>query len=552
MKAGLHGPHMGDRMNEEKEAKLHQLIRLIANGSTTAEAAEMLQLTGRTARRWLKEGAPSGKKKAPKAPPINKNLVRKPGYSKFAEPVDTTLVGWRRFVISSIQNDVPIDKDFLAALRFYCKRRKAKLILIPVDYCLNAHSVWPVDELELYRSNVSLSKHLKLMAAMPVSPTIVESLAGLASLSKGSSMIIGHPQICKEGMASYGTAPAEMHTTGSISRPQKAYSHTKTGEKAKINHSLAALVVELGQGDSHFVRVLNGDKSSGFFDCGRGDEGYYSKDGFAKLRGGDVEVMVTGDEHAAQADPLFVEVTYTRKDSMSEVMRPKRHVRHDLLDFMFQNHHDMADNLRRVAKHLSGVDRVEDELVLTSNHLRKTKKPWAEDIIVSSNHDEAFYKWLTTVNIKNDVLNAKLYFKMNWLMLDNLETNSNGGQFPNPFKLWMEHSEHAGLLKTTRFLGSNESYRVCGVEFGLHGHHGANGARGSLKGFAAMPFKVSVGHGHTSGINKGAQMGGHGTKGMAYMKGASSWTQTNGFLYKNGTRQQTTIINGEWRGPALT
>jgi hypothetical protein len=83
---------------------------------------------------------------------------------------------------------------------------------------------------------------------------------------------------------------------------------------------------------------------------------------------------------------------------------------------------------------------------------------------------------------------------------------------------------------------------------GYHGDRGANGARGSLAGWAKIGTKVIVGHTHSPGIEKGAYMIGTSSKlSLEYTSGPSSWMNTHAIIHPDGKRQLITIINGEWR-----
>ena len=100
----------------------------------------------------------------------------------------------------------------------------------------------------------------------------------------------------------------------------------------------------------------------------------------------------------------------------------------------------------------------------------------------------------------------------------------------------------------SKFLQRDESYTVCGVELGLHGDQGSNGARGDIRAFDKMGSKTVTGHTHTPGIIGGAyQVGTNSVLRLEYNPGPSSWLHTDCILYANGKRSLVNFINGKFR-----
>jgi hypothetical protein len=113
--------------------------------------------------------------------------------------------------------------------------------------------------------------------------------------------------------------------------------------------------------------------------------------------------------------------------------------------------------------------------------------------------------------------------------------------------MWAESfkaEEYNGVL----FLREDESFRLFDIEFGIHGHLGANGARGSLNTFRKMGPKANVGHAHSAAILDGIyQAGVSGNLDMGYNRGLSSWSHSHIVTYANGKRAIITMSDGEWR-----
>jgi hypothetical protein len=104
-----------------------------------------------------------------------------------------------------------------------------------------------------------------------------------------------------------------------------------------------------------------------------------------------------------------------------------------------------------------------------------------------------------------------------------------------------------------RFLREDESFVVChsyagGVENGMHGDLGPNGARGSIRAFARMGRRANVAHSHSAGIfNEVYQAGTSSMLDLGYNRGPSSWSHTHIVTYPEGTRSMVTLWKGRWR-----
>jgi hypothetical protein len=104
-----------------------------------------------------------------------------------------------------------------------------------------------------------------------------------------------------------------------------------------------------------------------------------------------------------------------------------------------------------------------------------------------------------------------------------------------------------------RFLGQDESFVICaqhgdGIECGMHGHQGPNGARPSPYALANMGRKGNVGHAHSAGIFDGIYRAGTSSKfDLGYNVGPSSWSQSHVITHPNAKRQIVTMFNNKWR-----
>jgi hypothetical protein len=99
-----------------------------------------------------------------------------------------------------------------------------------------------------------------------------------------------------------------------------------------------------------------------------------------------------------------------------------------------------------------------------------------------------------------------------------------------------------------RFLREDESFMVLDIEKGMHGHLGANGARGTPHTYVKAGSKSTTGHTHSCEIRDGAYVSGTTSKlDMGYNRGLSSWSHSHVLTYPNGKRVILTLQDGKWR-----
>jgi hypothetical protein len=519
-------------MNEEREASRRLFLEAVTSGSEKKEAAELYGIAGRTARRWWAE-----------------EQARLASAPRLGPAGDKRLSKHRRIVCVSVQNDRPTNKKFYDSLRTYCRLRKAKLCVIPVRYNVHAASTWDVDAADLHFEDAQISKRLRLLTRLNISPTIAEPHVGIAPLSKGDWLITQHPQLSMQSLPAMNNQHAQVWTTGSMSEPDRAYSRTKTGYKAEFNHSLAAIVVELGpnEDDHPHIRDLNFD-GEGFYDL----DGYYRPNGFDKREAGNVKSILTGDEHWIVHSPEAMDILYFRKNSLVKTLMPEMIFRGDVFDAQSISHHDNHNELAKLGKQALGLNNLERELDYTFEMIKRSTPAGCTNYLVDSNHHRHLDQYLASNEAKNDLVNAKIYHKLMYLMLEAVEAGPHGVSYPNPLELYVQQSRHADLLAYTQFLSGSESFMVLGVEMSLHGDRGANGARGSPKGFAMLPFKSSTEHIHGPGINRGNRSAGTSSLfRLSYTGPISNWMHTEVLQYNNGKRQTVNLVNGEFRGPPV-
>jgi hypothetical protein len=440
----------------------------------------------------------------------------------------------RTWVVTSAVNGVEVNKNFLETLKLYCAINGAELLIVPVKYSQGLDDGW--DEcLHKYfiRENTELTTGLRLLAGLHISPAIGNPLSGFESFSKGSSIILAHPQMMMKTIAmSHVDWACMITTTGSVTN--STYTQTKQGEKANFNHSFSALVIEEdAEIDSFHIRVLNSDESGSFYDV----DSYYR--GNMVIPNTHIPALVVGDEHVIFTDPDIAAATFTEPDSMVSALRPSKIIRHDVLDFYSANHHHSKNIFTQYAKHMSGKNDVAKELALTIDHIVNTTPKDSESIIISSNHNEHLLRWLNEANPKIDPTNALIYHELLYLMLKDTKMGISGAEYPNPLALWTKNNYDTGNI---RFIGGSESFKIHGIECAFHGDKGTNGSRGSVDQFSKLGLKTIIGHSHSPNIFGGCyQVGCTAYIKLEYNSGPSSWAHAHCIIQPNGKRQMLFI-----------
>ena len=442
----------------------------------------------------------------------------------------------KNVVVTSVVDGSSINIKFLAVLKNYCNVNNAELIVLPV---LNKVSFFEnrfPEEVKQYMVSSSVSlvdANVELMGHIKLGTTLDNPLHGMKPFSKGKSIVFGHPQVQLQTLPRKTEKyPAIMATTGTLSIEK--YGDSKTANKAKFNHSFSALFIDKATGN---MRHLHYD-GVGFYDIDK----FYTED--AVVGNQHAAAIVTGDEHVNFYDKSILEATYG-KTGMVETLQPEFIVRHDVLDCYSISHHHAKNVFTKYGKHLTGNNNIENELFNTIKFIEDTTPSYATSLIVPSNHTGHLLRWLNEADPKADMVNAKLYHQLMYMMLDSVETKGNVISYPDPFTLWAKSQD---VAKNVRFLKENDNFTIAGIDITLHGDRGSNGSRAGASSFIDLPQKTVVGHSHSPSINKSCYtVGTSSLLRLDYNDGLSSWHQSHVIIHQNGKRQLIFILDGKWR-----
>ena len=147
------------------------------------------------------------------------------------------------------------------------------------------------------------------------------------------------------------------------------------------------------------------------------------------------------------------------------------------------------------------------------------------------------------------VLHGRVVRKLE-AIYDEIENNRNPYVFNWALKKFL--ASEAIDMERLHLCEADDSLVIDNIEYAMHGHLGANGARGGPRAFKQMGKRSSTAHSHTAGITDGNHtVGVLGKLDMGYNRGLSSWSQTNGVTYENGKRALITLVGSRWRGKEI-
>jgi len=443
-----------------------------------------------------------------------------------------------KFIISWCQSETDINEPFLVNMEAYADVINADILIIAGRY-RNPSSLSTSENLKDKEKNIKntwhkrvlpyldakrhkIHKHLEILSDVKIQPTASTPLSGINGLTGLESCVIGHPRVHLKSLPILDGYPHKLLlTTGSVSIEN--YTDTKVGKKGEFHHTYGFVIVEL-DGDDFHIRQVTADNDGSFYDlqfCVDNSE--------VSLHSG-AEAIVFGDIHLGETNQdafnTSIEMAYNLNCYDNIII-------HDVFNGHSISHHELNQPFQLLNRENDGSDSLIKELSELVDFFNEYDD--CEFTVVRSNHDEFLDRWLSSNDWRKNS-NKKAYLDLAYHLS---ETKNTKGVIP----MYLEMND----IKNVYCLGIDESYRIAGIECGVHGHIGANGSRGSAMQFKDMNTKSITGHTHSP-----IRIDGHSSVGtlthlrVGYNKGMSSWLNSNVVIYPNGKSQHVHIINNKY------
>lgn len=446
----------------------------------------------------------------------------------------------RRFVITTAVTGCLPHEDGLAALQNYCERNDAKLLILPCSdpavakehkYAFSLNHKLPMDAV-VFR-DVSLNSNV-FLSTIKLSAKQINPLTGLKRLAKHGTCLLASPKQMLEhvAMSNKKTIPRALMTTGAITKSDyktDMYMSERTAYIANDDHKLGAIIVEIKDSTVFFYRQVQIDTKTGAF-CDLNKK-YFADGSMEKIT---AELVQQPDWHVLSTDPKF-------KKAAKEVVNlvtPEWMTLEDFFDGITINPHEKHNIAQRAMKVLRGEFRLSEELKACSKEIDDLSTWNVKKLVFKyGNHEDFLQRWLNTAEYKDDAVN---HYEGVCLAKALLE-----GEMPFEHAMRVRYPVKA--QDRIKFLTINDSFKVNGIENGVHGHLGAGGKRNpGMAGLEAYG-PVNTGHNHSAAIFREVFRVGTATyMQLSYNDGPSTWTNTLLLQHYDCSRQLITVINGEW------
>lgn len=467
--------------------------------------------------------------------------------------------GVKRFLLTCAQNNTEIHHEFWRNLQAFAEHVGAQIHVARFTYALNGPSPHLKKSVKAQQREIEWAKELipflsedrteiapglVWCADLDILPTAVRPLSGLESYTGRASGVFPHPKIAMEPVAS-GKHEGTKHnyTTGTVT--QRNYIQRKAGMKAEFHHCYGALMVEVDHTGTWFVRQINADSDGSFQDLDTWVAAGMVSDGHR------VEAIYWGDGHDVESNEEAVALAFD-EGGIKDQLRPRKDFIGDVISFKSRSHHDRKDPHRMFQRRLQGLGCVRSEAASSAGWFIRMMRDYCETHSVYGNHERHIGQWLKEADGRFDPVNAEFWSAMQSAVFAHIREH---GEEPNFLETAIRIAyPNNAFQKRMRFLMEDESVVVCpdhggGIECGMHGDRGPNGARGSVPGFAKSGRKTCIGHVHSSQIRDGVYVAGTFEK-MSdndWTRGQSSWSHSHVVIYPNGKRTIITCYKNKWR-----
>lgn len=480
---------------------------------------------------WLVANKPEKPEKVKR----EKTASDKPSAGTIAEgvaalPSLAALESRDRVIITAAQNNTAPDPKVWADLQALADHIDAQILICPIWYNKAAFSAAAESDREYFdpalvpfmqTADFSLfGGRVVVHAAAAILATAKQPVSTPVRLNAGELVTI--VPATKQQMRTLPRSPAtpikEAWATGVITGIN--YTRSRAGTEAASDHCFGGVLIELAEDGRILTRNL-----------------MHGSNGFSLPVCDPVAAMVLGDLHCERKDPAI----WQRTLDQVEAFRPDVVAVHDILHFETASHHgrNKGDHLYRMQDRL-----VIDDLRTVIQDLNRLAELAPTIMIVESNHNSALDNWIHDIgyNPKRDPKQAKLYYLLNYLFADAVDTGTERTALQLAFDNLNLFELLPSLADNVIFGRKDQAYIVEGFDLSCHGHHGQNGATGSASQFKRWQIPMITGHTHSplldGGRNPLLTVGVTAALDQGYNRGgASTWNQSHAVIFHDGTAQ---------------
>lgn len=458
----------------------------------------------------------------------------------------------RRFLFTGAQNDTDVDRDFWANLVAYAAHLDADIVVGPGTYetqwwAENQPAVRRYDPLltdYLCFGRMEIGDNFFFGGEMNMLPTASRPISDLAVYSDGKWAVFPHAKRQLKSVPSLDPSRQahQVMSTGMVTKPKVI--PRKAGIKALDYHTIGATLVEFDEDGDVFCRQITAGPGGAFYDL----ENYVVNGKVTEHDG--IDVLVLGDLHTRKLDMK----NYLASKELIALTGARRAIVHDIFDNESRNHHHVHDNAYSYEMAIRDRESVLEEICGVAKILEDLSSAVAVTV-VESNHDIALERYVREGRYRNDGINIRLGLQLEdrylaWRedvakALDNGETPESFSLLQYAVDLVAEKNEIA--VSDVHWVHDGYSFVINGVECGHHGFRGANGARGTVTGYAALGRKMTIADKHSPEILDGVYVAGCKNLRHGYNKGPSGWGVADVAQYPDGNRTLITFQNGKFR-----
>lgn len=470
----------------------------------------------------------------------------------------------RNFIFTGAQNDALLHEEFWANLQAYAAFLNAEIVVGPWTYETQwwaendpqARTYAPELQEHLCFGQLKIGDNFVFCGEMNTLPTASQPISDLVTYSRGRWAVFPHAKRQLKSVPSNDPAiqAHQVMTSGACTRPKII--PRKAGTKSLFHQIIGATVVQFDEDGDIFCRQITANDDTGAF---------YDLDAYVAnaevTTGHRVRAMTCADIHVRKLDQANCMAVFgwdmrggraQYRNSMIDVLNPENIIVHDVFDNEARNHHHIHDNAHSYEMAIRGRDSVESEVDQCADFFGLAVGEDRMIIVAEGNHDLALEKYVREGRYRNDGTNIRYGLQLEDAYLGYVEARSRAldNNLPVPRFSLLEYAirtKRPELGDKVEWCHDGYSRLIDGIEVGNHGFRGANGAKGTVNGFARAGRKMSIGDKHSPEIMEGVYVAGVMNLRHGYNKGLSGWAVTMTIQYPDGKRSLVTLQNGKWK-----